>query len=69
MSDTTRIRVHDLLFEKSIDFQEIDSAIDRIATQMNKDLPDKNPLFLSILNGAFMFSADRSELTKIPTGA
>ncbi len=58
MSDTTRIRVHDLLFEKSIDFQEIDSAIDRIATQMNKDLPDKNPLFLSILNGAFMFSAD-----------
>ena len=58
MSDTARIRVHDLLFEKSIDFQEIDNAIDRIATQMNKDLLDKNPLFLSILNGAFMFSAD-----------
>lgn len=58
MSNTARIRVHDLLFEKSIEFQEIDSAIDRIATQMNQDLPDKNPLFLSILNGAFMFSAD-----------
>ena len=58
MNDSNRIQVHDKVFEKSIDFQTIDEAISRIASQMNSDLPEKDPLFLSVLNGAFMFSAD-----------
>lgn len=38
--------------------QEILQQIARIAQQINEDYTGKKPLFLSILNGAFMFSAD-----------
>ena len=30
----------------------------RVASQMNEDLAGKNPLFLCVLNGAFVFAAD-----------
>ena len=30
----------------------------RIASKMNQDLAGKNPLFLCVLNGAFVFAAD-----------
>jgi hypoxanthine phosphoribosyltransferase len=66
MNDKNRIHVHDKVFEKSIDFDEIDEAIGRIAAQLNADLKDKNPLFLSILNGAFMFAADLFKKLSFP---
>lgn len=58
MSDSVKIKVHDKIFEKTIDFKEIDTAIEKIANRMNQELRDKNPIFLSVLNGSFMFSAD-----------
>jgi hypoxanthine phosphoribosyltransferase len=33
-------------------------AIDKLAIQFNKDLYDKKPLFIVVLNGAFMFASD-----------
>lgn len=53
-----RIKVLDLTFETSITEETIQQEIKRIAGQMNHDLADKNPLFLGILNGAFMFASD-----------
>ena len=37
-----------------------------MAAQINKDYIDKNPLFLSILNGAFIFAADLFREITIP---
>jgi hypoxanthine phosphoribosyltransferase len=56
--DVTTIKVHDKYFRKSIPFEKIDSAIQEIADKLNEDLSNKNPLFLSVLNGAFMFSSE-----------
>lgn len=53
-----QIRVHDKVFEKFIYFEQLDEAIKTIADKLNKEVSDKNPLFLSILNGAFMFASE-----------
>lgn len=53
-----RIKVLDLTFETSINEEKIQKEISRIAEEMNHDLARKNPIFLGILNGAFMFASD-----------
>jgi hypoxanthine phosphoribosyltransferase len=53
-----RIKVLDLAFEISIPEETIQQEISRIAGEMNRDLAEKNPIFLGILNGAFMFASD-----------
>lgn len=52
------IQVHDKLFELSISSETIQKTIDRLAESLNRDLEGKNPLFLVVLNGAFIFAAD-----------
>ena len=52
------LQIQDRLFKPYIDRSSIDSAVKRLAAQMNKDLAGKRPLFLCVLNGAFMFAAD-----------
>jgi len=52
------IRVKDKSFSISIEAKEIDKSVENIANKINKDFADKNPLFLIILNGAFVFGAD-----------
>jgi len=52
------MKILDLTFEPYITKKEILSQVKRIATSINQDYRDKNPLFLVILNGAFVFAAD-----------
>ena len=52
------IRVKDKIFKPYIAAEEILAAVERVAAAMNKDLEGKNPLFICVLNGAFMFAAD-----------
>ena len=53
------IRLHDKKFKLFIPAHQIHKAIDALADQMNRDLKGEElPLFLSVLNGAFMFTAD-----------
>lgn len=61
-----RIKIHDHYFEEFIDFSTIDLSIEKVASSMNKDLEGTNPLFLVILNGAFMFAADLLKKIEIP---
>jgi hypoxanthine phosphoribosyltransferase len=42
----------------SISASEIDKAVGAVAQRINNDLKDKTPLFLVILNGAFIFASD-----------
>lgn len=52
------IQLHDKEFRPFIEAGTIDKAISRMAEQMNNDLKEDKPLFLSILNGSFMFTSD-----------
>ena len=52
------IKVKDKEFKISIKAEEIDQAIQQMADRINADLQGKNPLFLVVLNGAFIFAAD-----------
>ena len=52
------IRVHDKTFEPYLTTGEIDAAIQKLADQINTDYAGKKPLFISILNGSFMFASD-----------
>ena len=45
---------------------EIKSTIKRIAEQINKEYEDKQPLFIAILNGSFMFASDLFKEITIP---
>jgi hypoxanthine phosphoribosyltransferase len=52
------IKVKDKVFEISITAKEIQLAIIKMALKIDDDLNGKNPLFLIVLNGAFVFAAD-----------
>ncbi len=52
------IRVHDKVFEPYLTEEAIESKIKTIAAQINKDYAGKQPLFVAILNGSFMFASD-----------
>jgi len=52
------INIKDKNFIPFISEKAINAAIDHLAEQINRDYQDRNPLFLGILNGAFIFAAD-----------
>jgi hypoxanthine phosphoribosyltransferase len=52
------IQVNDRQFKLFISEPQIQAEVARIAKEMNRDLADKDPIFLGILNGAFMFAGD-----------
>lgn len=51
------IKVLDKEFKLYITQEKIEAAIKDIADQINEDYKDKSPLFLVMLNGAFMFAS------------
>jgi hypoxanthine phosphoribosyltransferase len=52
------IKVHDKYFEPYLSSDEIIEKVKQLAEQINYDYEGKQPLFISILNGSFMFSSD-----------
>ena len=44
--------------KKLIKSQEIDSAVQRLASEISRDYQGKNPLLIGILKGSFVFMAD-----------
>ena len=52
------IQVGDKKFSPFIKEKQIEEAVQKVADQINSDLKGKNPLFIVVLNGAFMFAAD-----------
>jgi hypoxanthine phosphoribosyltransferase len=52
------INVLDKIFVPYLDAQRIAERVAALGKQINEDYKDKNPLFLCILNGSFMFAAD-----------
>src|SRR5215216_983440 len=52
------IHVHDKYFVPYLSEENIVEKVKELAEKINKDYAGKRPLFISILNGSFMFSAD-----------
>ena len=52
------MKILDLEFEPYIDRSEILLKVRKMAESINQDYRNKDPLFLSILNGSFIFAAD-----------
>lgn len=52
------IHLHDKTFEAFISSEEIDFAIKNMAKQMDDDFFNEIPVFVGVLNGAFMVMAD-----------
>lgn len=52
------IQLHDLKFTPFISEAEINRAIEEVAEQINRDFKGETPVFLGVLNGAFLFAAE-----------
>jgi len=52
------IQLHDLQFEPFISEEKINQSIDSIAEKINAEYKGKNPVFLGVLNGAFMVASE-----------
>lgn len=61
-----QVTIQDKTFGVFLPEKEIDAAIARIAEDINREYAGKNPIFISILNGAFMFTADLLKKIWIP---
>lgn len=53
-----KVKILDKEFELFIPYEKIRSVVEQMAAKMNEDLAGKDPLFLCILNGSFMFAAE-----------
>ena len=60
------IQIKDKKFRPSITEAEILRQVKVVADRINHDFKDKNPLFLAVLNGAFVFAADLMREITIP---
>jgi len=60
------VKVKDKTFKTFIPEEEIQQRIKDVAEKINKDMAGKTPLFLAVLNGSFVFSADLMRYITIP---
>ena len=60
------VQILDRSFTISIPSDTILEQIKLVAQEINRDLEGKNPIFMSVLNGAFMFTADLMKYITIP---
>lgn len=60
------IQVKDKSFQPFIAASEIAQRVEAMGKALSSDYEDKNPLFLVVLNGAFMFASDLFKNLSIP---
>ncbi|MBD1396770.1 hypoxanthine phosphoribosyltransferase [Pontibacter sp. JH31] len=60
------ITLHDCQFSTYMYEEEIIARIHMLAEQLEQDYAGKNPLFLAVLNGSFMFTADLMKRINMP---
>lgn len=60
------IRINNLEFEEYVSIQEINQCVKKVADRINKDYAGREPLFVCVLNGAFMFASDLFKRIKLP---
>jgi hypoxanthine phosphoribosyltransferase len=53
-----QMQIHDLTFQPLLNATQIHSRVQQLAAQLSDQYKNKCPLFISVLNGAFIFAAD-----------
>lgn len=62
-----RIKLHDKFFRICIPHEKIMEAVSDVAARLNRDLRNVDtPIFLSVLSGSFMFTADLMKKVELP---
>ena len=61
-----QVTIEDKTFGIYIQDHDIQQAIQTIANEMNVLYADKKPIFISVLNGAFMFTSDLLKKIEVP---
>lgn len=61
-----KVTVNNKEFKLFIDRSDIWSYVVKIGKQIEADYLDKNPLFIAVLNGSFIFAADLFHVINIP---
>ncbi|MGB4415885.1 MAG: hypoxanthine phosphoribosyltransferase [Paludibacter sp.] len=62
----SNIQIKDKQFALSIPEEDIQKAVKQVGEEINRDLAGTNPLFICVLNGAFMFAGDLMKIINIP---
>lgn len=60
------IQAHDLKFKPFIEADRIAEAVNKMGQALKADYADKKPLFICVLNGAFVFAADLLRACQFP---
>ena len=53
-----KVRLKDRNFKLFIDSKELNDSIELLSNKINQDYSDREPIFLCVLNGAFVFAAE-----------
>ena len=61
-----KVKIKDKTFEIMMSESDILAKVDKVAARINADMKDKNPLFLAVLNGSFMFASDLMKRVNVP---
>jgi len=61
------LKILDKTFVSFIPHLRIQATIARMAADLDRDLYGKDPLFLAVLNGSFVFAADLFKQIKMPS--
>lgn len=60
------IQIKDKHFKPFIKEEQILKEVSRVACEISHDLSEEHPIFISVLNGSFMFAADLMKFMDIP---
>ena len=60
------VTVNELTFDEYLSEQEIASLVKDVASRINADYAGKEPLFICVLNGAFMYASDLFKQITVP---
>jgi len=60
------VQIKDKEFELYLTQDATEKAIDEVAVKLNNDLAGKDPLFICVLNGSFMFASELMKRVTIP---
>lgn len=63
-----KVTLHDKTFRLLYSYEELCEAVEKCAEKISADYNDKEPLFISVLNGSFMFTAELMKRINVPKG-
>ena len=60
------VEVNELVFDEYLSVDKIAEVVDNVAERINRDYAGRAPLFICVLNGAFMYASDLFKRITLP---